>query len=246
MWSDPRTLNRLAFGIAAVALVALAWCLMAWAGSRGYFALKQVRVTSTLSEVDPGLLESAIRTDLRGNFFSASPPRVRSTLRKLPWVRDVSVHRRWPWALDIAVDEHRAVGYWGESELLSDRGEVFRAASKAPMPRFDGPSGSSADVLARYREARVTLAAYGLDVKSLAMSPRGALTLTTGSDVQIEFGREQFQERLARFASLYGTWSPAFRQSLARVDLRYKAAVAVARNGNASPAGGAETQKGQS
>ena len=231
MWSDTQSINRFAAFIAAVATLALTWCLMSWASSKSYFAIRQVKVVSQLAEVDPGLLESAIRTDLRGTFFSVSPARARVTLKKLPWVRDVSIKRRWPFSLDVSVAEHRAIGYWGDNELLSDQGEVFRAASKAPMPRFDGPVASSQDILGRYRETKLALASHGLDIKVFAMSPRGAITVTTGNDMQLEFGREHFPERLARFVALYNTWPPSYRSSLARVDLRYKAAIAVARNG---------------
>ena len=243
MWSDTQSVNRLAAIIAAVATVALAWCLMSWANSKSYFAIRQVKVVNQLAEVDPGLLESAIRTELRGTFFSISPNRARSTLKKLPWVREVSIKRRWPYVLDVSVDEHRAVGYWNDSDLLSDRGEIFRAGSKAPMPRFDGPTASAAEVLDRYREARVALAAHGVEIKAFSMSPRGAITLTTRNDMQIEFGREHFQERLARFVALYGNWSDAYRGALVRVDLRYKAAIAVARNGSLTSS---EIQKRQS
>ena len=242
MRSDVQSINRLAAIIAASATIALAWCLTSWASSKSYFSIKQVKVVNQLSEVDSGLLESAIRTELRGTFFSVAPSRARATLKKLPWVRDVSIRRRWPYALDVSVDEHRAIGYWNDSDLLSDRGEIFRAGSKAPMPRFDGPTTSSVDILNRYQEARVALAAHGLEIKAFSMSPRGAITVTTRNDMQIEFGREHFQERLARFVALYGNWSTAYRGGLARIDLRYKAAIAVARSANAA----ADVQKGQS
>lgn len=243
MWSDTQSINRLAATIGAIASIALLWCLLSWASSKSYFAVRQVKVTAPLTEVDPGLLESSIRTELRGTFFSMSPARARATLKKLPWVRDVSVKRRWPLALDVSVDEHRAIGYWGDSDLLSDRGEIFRAGSRAPMPRFDGPLTAAPDVLARYQEAKLALAPHGLNVKSLLMSPRGAITLTTSTDVQIEFGRDQFPERLARFAALYESWPAGYRSGLARVDMRYKAAFAVARS-NGAPV--SDTQKGQS
>jgi cell division protein FtsQ len=243
MWSDTQSVNRLAAIIGAIASIALMWCLLSWASSKSYFAIRQVRVTAPLSEVDPGLLESAIRTELRGTFFSVAPARARATLKKLPWVRDVSVKRRWPLSLDITVSEHRAIGYWGDSDLLSDQGEVFRAGSRAPMPRFEAPIASASEVLLRYREARSAFASQGLDVKALVMSPRGAITLTTGNDLQIEFGREQFTERLQRFMALYGTWPASYRNGIARIDMRYKAAVAVARNNGVSTS---DAQKGQS
>ena len=244
MWSDTQSINRLAAVVAGIAGVALLWCLMSWASSKSYFALRQVRVISELAELDPGLLESAIRTELRGTFFSIAPNRARLTLKKLPWVRDVSIKRRWPYAIEVGVEEHRAVGYWNDSDLLSDRGEIFRAGSKAPMPRFDGPASAAVEVLGRYQEAKIALATHGLEIKAFSMSPRGAITVTTRSDMHIEFGREQFQERLARFVGLYGSWSNAYRNGLARIDLRYKAAVAVART--PAVAAAAEPQKGQS
>jgi len=243
MWSDTQSINRLAAVLAFVAFVAIGWCVLSWASARSYFAVRQVKVLAAPVEVDAGLLESAIRTELRGTFFSISPNRARATLRKLPWVRDVAIKRRWPFAIDVAIDEHRAVGYWGDNDLLSDRGEVFRAASKAPMPRFDGPAMSAPEVLQRYRDAKVALASHGLEIKAFSMSPRGAIAVTTRNDLQIEFGRENFQERLTRFVALYGTWPAAYRNGLARVDLRYKAAVAVARGSSAATS---DTQKGQS
>lgn len=229
MLNDTALINRISTWVALASLVAIASTAFSWANARGVFALRQVAVTTPLRELDPGILESAIRSDLRGTFFTVSPTRARSTLKKLPWVRDVVVERRWPMALDVRVEEYRAIGYWGESDLLSDTGEIFRATSRAPMPRFDGPTASAAEVVARYREAKLALAPLGLEVKSMNVSSRGAITLQTKNDVAIDFGRDQFAQRLNRFTALYNGWTPEQRVALSRVDLRYKSAVAVGR-----------------
>jgi cell division protein FtsQ len=230
MLNDTALINRIALWMAIASTVAIAWSAFSWANARGVFALRQVVVTTPLTELDPGLLESAIRSDLRGTFFTVSPYRARNTLKKLPWVRDVVVERRWPMALDVRVQEYRAIGYWGESDLLSDSGEIFRATSRAPMPRFDGPVSSASEVVARYREAKLALAPLGLEVKSMNVSSRGAITLLTKNEVVIDFGRDQFAQRLNRFTSLYSSWSSEQRAALSRVDLRYKSAIAVGRN----------------
>jgi cell division protein FtsQ len=238
MLSDTALLNRISARIALVSLLAILWSLFAWANSKNAFALRQIAVQAPIVEVDPGLLESAIRSDLRGTFFTVSPHRVRVNLKKLPWVRDVVVERRWPYALDVKIEEYKAVGYWGDNDLLSDKGEVFRAASRAPMPRFDGPVESASEALARYREAKLALAPLGLEIKSVAVSSRGSLSMTMrsgpASGLAIELGRENVEQRLARFIAIYSSWSPAQRESVARVDLRYKSALAVSRVGLAS------------
>jgi cell division protein FtsQ len=238
MLNDTVLMNRIAAWVSAVSLLAIGWSLFAWANAKSVFALRQVTVVNRVVDVDTGLLESAIRSDLRGTFFTVSPHRVRVSLKKIPWVRDVVVERRWPYALDVRVEEYRAVGYWGDSDLLSDQGEIFRASARAPMPRFDGPMSAAAETLARYRAAKLALAPLGLEIKSMSVSSRGAVTMNMRNGLVLELGREQIEQRLARFTS---TWSTAERESVARVDLRYKSALAIARGSVAPTSAGTQT-----
>ncbi len=240
MLNDTVLVNRVAAWVTAFSLVAIGWSLFAWANAKNKFALRQVAVVSPLNDVDTGLLESAIRSDLRGTFFTVSPHRVRASLKKLPWVRDAVVERRWPYALDVRIEEFRAVAYWGDNDLLSDQGEVFRASSRAPMPRFDGPIATSAETLARYREARLALAPLGLEIKSMSVSSRGALTMAMRNGLVLELGKDHIEQRLARFIALYSSWTPAERDTVARVDLRYKSALAIAR-GSVAPTQATQT-----
>jgi cell division protein FtsQ len=252
MLSDTYAINRFALWIGIASIAAIAWSAFVWANGKGAFALRQVSVIDAPVELDPGLLESAIRSDLRGTFFTLAPHRARSTLKKLPWVRDAVVSRRWPLALDVRIEEYKAVGYWGDNDLLSDKGEVFRASSRAPMPRFDGPVAASTEVLSRYRETKLALAPLGLEIKSLTMSPRGAIAIKARHDghgeLSVELGKENFDQRLNRFVSLYSGWSAAERIAIVRVDLRYKFAVAIAKNANAPALSSAlfsDTAKGE-
>ena len=75
MWSDPKAINRLALVLAVIAMATLAWCALSWASAKHYFAITQVRVITASAEVDTGILEAAIRSDLRGTFFTLSPAR---------------------------------------------------------------------------------------------------------------------------------------------------------------------------
>jgi cell division protein FtsQ len=227
--NDTTLVNRLALAIAVAASIAISWSVFAWLNTRGVFAIRSVEVVSRPVNVDVGLLEAAIRSDIRGTFFSASPQRIRATLKKLPWVRDVVVERRWPLSLRVRIEEYQAVAYWGESELLSDRGELFRASATAPMPRFDGPALVSSDALLRYRDAKLALAPLGLEIKSVAISSRASIAFTMTNGLVVEMGRDQFEQRLARLAATYASWSVNERDAIARIDLRYKSAIAVAR-----------------
>jgi cell division protein FtsQ len=241
MLNDTALINRIAAWTSVLSLVAIAWSLFAWANAKNVFAIRQVALVNRVADVDTGLLESAIRSDLRGTFFTVSPHRVRASLKRIPWVRDVVVERRWPYALDIRVEEYRAVGYWGDSDLLSDRGDVFRASARAPMPRFEGPVSAAPETLARYREAKLLLSPLGLEIKSMSVSSRGALTMSMRNGLVLELGREHIEQRLNRFASLYSTWSVTERETVARVDLRYKSALAIEKGSVAPISTGVQT-----
>jgi cell division protein FtsQ len=227
--NDTALVNRIALVVAFISSLAILWSVFAWLNARGAFAIARVEVVSRPVNIDTGLLEAAIRNDIRGTFFTASPQRIRASLKKLPWIRDVVVERRWPLSLRLHIEEYRAVAYWGDAELLSDRGELFRASAAAPMPRFDGPANASFDALARYRDAKLALAPFGIEIKSVSVSSRGAVVFTLTNGAAIEMGRDQFEQRLARLTSLYAAWSAAEREQIARIDLRYKSAVAIAR-----------------
>jgi cell division protein FtsQ len=233
--SDTALINRTAAALALIASVAILWSVFAWLNTRGAFAIRSVEVASRPVNVDVGLLEAAIRSDIRGTFFTASPQRIRAALKKLPWVRDAVVERRWPLSIRVSIEEYQATAYWGENELLSDRGEIFRATATAPMPRFDGPTLVSAEALARYREAKLALAPLGLEIKSVAVSPRASIAFVMTNGLVIEMGRDQFEQRLARFVAVYSNWSASEREAIARIDLRYRSAIAVARKDQSTP-----------
>jgi len=228
MIGDARTQLTIANGLILVAAVFLVDRGYRWASQQSVFAVRQVVITTPLREVDPGLLESVIRTDLRGTFFTLSPERVRAAVRKLPWVDDVVVSRRWPATIKIALREHRAVAQWGEHEMLSEQGIVFRGSPRERLPRVDAPQVKAAEVVLRLDEVQRTLSALGLELTRLGMTERGALWAEANGRLRIEFGREQFRERLDRFAMTYARWSEQERGSLARIDLRYRNGLAVA------------------
>jgi hypothetical protein len=61
---------------------------------------------------------------------------------------------------DREVEEHEALGTWGEDgRLLSVKGDVFtanlaEADEDHELPAFDGPAGSEKEVLARFASSR--------------------------------------------------------------------------------------------
>lgn len=179
-------------------------------------------------------LEQEVVNALDGGFFRANLGAIRRAVAALPWVERVSVRRVWPGRLEVTVRERRAVARWGRGGYVDGGGEHFvppLGAAPADLPLLEGPDGTTAEVLERYRRLVTELAPAGLTPVRVAVDGRGALTVATGEGLQLVFGRVAMDVGLARLARAL----PVVRRDGAaagreprRIDLRYPNGLAVA------------------
>src|SRR5882724_9010344 len=106
MWDDARQMNALAATLALLAVVGLAGTAVAYVVRLPAFAFRDVVVTGALSRANGAHLESVIREELTGTFFTMDLARSRAALARVPWVRDVALRRQWPRRLEVTVEEH--------------------------------------------------------------------------------------------------------------------------------------------
>src|SRR5262245_50725022 len=173
MWDDARALNAMALVLAGTAVALLSWGASAWLVRQPAFAFRDVVVTAPLARVSGAHLESVIREELAGTFFTLDLARARRALAQIPWVRDVALRRQWPHRLEIVVDEQEPFARWNDASLVNTAGEVFVADWNGDLPQFIGPDGQSKAMTDRYREFAAALAPLALAVRGLTMSPRG-------------------------------------------------------------------------
>jgi cell division protein FtsQ len=231
-WDRPMLINLL-----ADALLLAGGALLAWAGAMALqrlpvFPLTQLVVATPLDQVSRSQIEQAARNALSGNFFTVNLESAQSAFEHLPWVRTASLRRRWPDGIELEIEEQQAAARWtpqdGEARLVSTRGEVFIASSRAALPAFAGPEGSAPRVLARYQEFSESLAVIGRKPVAIHLSAREAWQLKLDDGALLELGRDQLKsplaERLTRFTTYYAAASSAAKsrlQTIGVVDMRY-------------------------
>jgi cell division protein FtsQ len=191
------------------------------------FPLQSVRLSDVPQRVDAAEVLQVVRNEVQGNFFTVDIERLRQSLEKLPWVRNVSIRREFPHRLVVQLEEHQALARWNNAELLNQQGEVFAAKSEQVLPSFTGQDGSSAEVTQQYAQFSQQLAALDLQVSRLALSPRHAWQLRLSNGMVLELGREDMQQRLARFVEVYPYSLAAMQSRVRYVDLRYRNGFAV-------------------
>jgi len=227
MWDSPRQLTAVALVFALLALVLAGWGATAWMVRQPVFALRQIVVTGSLSQVNPANLEAVVREELRGNFFTMQLADACTSLQRVPWVRSVALRRQWPNRLEIFVIEHAPLARWNDDALVDKEGEVFVADYDGDLPQFTGPDGTAGEVTARFVEFGAALDRAGLAIGEIRLSARGGWELKTAMapELTIALGRSEPGERLARFIDYYAKSVGALTRAGARVeyaDLRYR------------------------
>lgn len=245
MWHDVKALNATASGLYAAVALACAASGVWWVSQRPMFDLRTIRIETVeqtdLRHVNHLTLRAGTEGRIQGNFFTANLDAVRLAFESVPWVRRASVRREWPDQLIVALEEHEAMGTWGEDgRLLSVKGDVFTAnlaeaeEDQEQMPAFNGPEGSEREVLERFSELKAWFAPAKLVPEGLDLSGRYAWTVKLDNGVSVELGREQsktmLKERVDRLVRIWPQLE-ARVPNIETIDMRYQNGLALSAQG---------------
>lgn len=184
--------------------------------------------TARIARADLDRLAESLRGMPAGTATLAA---VREAARRIPWVRDATVRRRFPDGVEVAIEAHQALARWNDGVLVSVHGELFSAETPDKLPRFSGPEGTSLEMAREYSAIRRALEPLGIPLAELRRSPRGAWQAVLASGLVLELGRTDVVARIERFAAAWpriATQEPAPRYA----DLRYPNGFALRRPPN--------------
>lgn len=195
--------------------------------------VENVRIESTFKNIPLSELRQQVMSVLSGGYFTVDIDKIRNRLLDLPWVEDVSVRRQWPSGLHIRVIEKRAVAFWGEDSLLSDRGELFMPVSVdrgQSLPQLDGPEGFHQKVWAFLQKINRDIEPMDVEVKQLVLDQRRAWRFSISNNsflknIEIRLGRADIDHRLTRFVRIFSNKAAKLGDigfiDLGFIDLRY-------------------------
>ena len=152
----------------------------------------------------------------------------------MPWVRQAVVRRIWPDRLAVELEEHRAAALWGDDRLVNTYGEVFEAnlgdVEDDALVTLRGPEGSARTMLALYLRLAPLFEALDARIDRLLLSGRGSWRVELDSGADVELGRGNADEVLARterFVRTVGQVTQQYQRPLEYADLRHGEAYAV-------------------
>ncbi|UXY15582.1 FtsQ-type POTRA domain-containing protein [Chitiniphilus purpureus] len=229
MWDKPQLLLWFANLLTGLAALLLFYSLVFLAVNSPLFPVKRIKVDGELDRVTREQLQYVIRNELKGTFFTLNLDKTRAAFEKLPWVRKVSVRRRWPDRLEVNIEEHVAIARWGSVALLNSYGERFDAASNDALPVLEGPAGAEQQMVEGYRALARTLKPIGKAPEHVWLSARRAWRMELNDGSVIEIGRDDALPRVARFVTAYPNSLALIAKThpYQYVDLRYPNGFAV-------------------
>ena len=220
--------------LAMLFAAALVWVVMAtlpkkWDAAQ-MLPIRDVTFVGDIKRVDAHELKR-IAGGIRGSMLRTDLAEVKAAVKKIPWVRDADVRRRFPSTLEVSVEEHEPYAHWKSTDgekrnVVNTRGEVFKADLDAPLPIFSGPPGTSKEVLATYAAFTAQLAAIGRSPTELSLSPRRAWQIKLDNGASLALGRSEAAERLSRYVRAYPVVA-ALQLANARIDMRYQSGMAI-------------------
>jgi cell division protein FtsQ len=203
---DIRLMNAAASAVFALAALVLLAALIAWLLRAPLFTLRAITLDGELARSNLATVRANALPRLAGNFFSFDLERGRAAFESVPWVRQAIVRRVWPNRLVVTLEEHHAAALWrgeaGDDKLVNAQGEVFEAnlgdVEDENLITLAGPDSSSAQVLSMQRRLADALAPLGVRIELLKLSSRGSWHAELDSGAELELGRGNEEEVLAR------------------------------------------------
>jgi cell division protein FtsQ len=205
------------------------------------FPVRNVRFEGEFKHVTQQELQAAVMSAVHGNFFLLNLDAVKARVESLPWVYKASVRRQWPQDVYVRFTEQQLAAYWSDGAFLNQAGDVVRVKADdlpAEFPRLEGPEGTGAQVLEHYKSLGRILAAAGLKLERIMLTPRRTWRLVVtkgdgqggtsvaggripGATMTIVLDREQPERKLERFARVYVQSFALLASDIRQVDLRY-------------------------
>ncbi|MBC7480949.1 MAG: FtsQ-type POTRA domain-containing protein [Rhizobacter sp.] len=259
--ADIRLMNLTAAVLAAIGVLALVGMLALWVVRQPVFAVRGIRIEGDLAHNSVLTIRANATPRLAGNFYTLDLAAARRAFEAVPWVRQAVVKRVWPNRLSVRLEEHRPVALWAEpsrsgagdadanaadDKLVNSHGEVFEAnlgdVEDDALPTLRGPEGSAPHMLALLARLQPVFDTLDVRIEALELSGRGSWRAELDSGAQVELGRGDDDEVIARtqvFAATLTQVTQRYQRSLQYADLRHSEGYAVRLKGVSTSTDGA-------
>jgi cell division protein FtsQ len=190
--------------------------------SRVDLPIRQISIIGEYQHIDKEQVDLIADEYIKGNFFSLNLDLTRQAFKKLAWVREIAIRKKFPDTLLVTVEEHKPIARWGRIGLVNSHGEIFNAASQEELPSFIGYEPFAKEMTEKFMEMNKILSKELMQVGTITLSERLSWEITTDNQVKVILGKENIIKKLNLFTNNYQNILAELKNRIEYVDLRYK------------------------
>ena len=204
------------------------------------FPVNEVNIVGELKFLNKNEIEQVVRNNIAGGYFTVDLNNVRDILMQQPWLKNVSLRRRWPATLNIFIEEQVPIAFWNDDSYVSDNGSVFTPElinKGLNLPALRGPKGQHENVWQFMNVLYKEMALLEYEVVRLNLDDRRAWQLDVSgvygeerSLISVKLGRFDTEKRMLRFIHLLPALTAdngLLNNDIKVIDMRYPNGFAV-------------------
>ena len=192
-----------------------------------WFPINEIVISGDYKYLEREQILLVTNNYLEGNFFTLNIQLLRDGMRKLPWIKDVDIYRKWPNRITMLVKQHQPIARYGMQGLVNEDGEYFGAAYEDYLPIIYGPKDKIAFITDKFVKFNNILGEEFIKIHKITFTRKEDWTIQTLDGMKIKLNEERYEENLKRFVSNFQKILKSTNKRISNVDLRYRDGFAI-------------------
>lgn len=193
--------------------------------------IEKVIIEGELNALAPQMVADAVALYETDTIWSVSLERIAAELEQLPWVERVTIERVTSSnAIRVKVEEHKAIAYWGDKQMVSTRGELFEHKGlglNRELPRMWSALVMPAEAMSFYQIFERQLAQADLKLFAITQSLQGDWQVTLSDRSRVLLDHSNPSKSIRQFVSIYQQVIRPSGRAVKVIDLRYRHGAAI-------------------
>ena len=204
--------------------------LMSGVIKSNHWEVSNIKLDAEFRRVNSEQIRVIVAAYPERSFFKIKADVIRNNLNTIPWVKKVTVNKKWPDSLIIKLIEHKAVAVWNDNQLLNNHGEIFIVDSiddLSSLPKIEGKDTQSQLIWDHFNRYSDIIKRTGYDIRSTKVSNRGGWDLYLSNGINLKLGSQQIDAKLIRLIDTWTKLANLNDEMPETIDLRYTNGYAV-------------------
>jgi cell division protein FtsQ len=221
-----KAMNRFSFLVGGIAVFILIFSLVYYI-VENHFLIERINIVGNTTHITEKQLEYIARNKLHGTFFTLNISELQHAFRQVPWVKQVSVTRRFPDTLTVSIIEYSAIARLGDFGLIAPDGRVFSGAdANIALPVFYVSQSQISNTLQYYKILQPLLNAESVSLVNLVAKDPGITKFSLSNGLQVIICGADFTSGIATL-SKYWTRLYTLNAKLQYINMCYNNALAI-------------------